>query len=114
MLDAVRNGSKSKLRPPTSIIPGNESRRWREGASTRRDAEIAHQRRLAADLILLRFQTSQNGLSDPIISQTIDMFTMSCYARQGPQGAYLRMGDRRREARFTSTSSDAIKCYCGQ
>ena len=33
--------SKSKKRPPTSIIPGDESRRRREGASTRRDAEIA-------------------------------------------------------------------------
>ena len=40
-LDAVRTASKIKKKPPTSIIPGNESRRWREGASTRRDAEIA-------------------------------------------------------------------------
>ena len=38
---AVRTASKSKKKPPTSIIPGNESRRWREGVSTRRDAEIA-------------------------------------------------------------------------
>ena len=29
-----------KKRPPTSIIPGDESRRRREGVSTRRDAEI--------------------------------------------------------------------------
>ena len=38
---SVRTASNSKTKPPTSIIPGNESRRWREGASTRRDAEIA-------------------------------------------------------------------------
>ena len=33
---AVRTASNSKKRPPTSIIPGDESRRWREG-----DAESA-------------------------------------------------------------------------
>ena len=38
---AVRMASKSKKKPPTSIIPGDESRRRREGASTPRDAEIA-------------------------------------------------------------------------
>ena len=32
--------SNSKKKPPTSIIPGDDARRWREGASTRRDAEI--------------------------------------------------------------------------
>ena len=38
---SVRTASNSKKKPPTSIIPGDESRRWREGASTRRDAETA-------------------------------------------------------------------------
>ena len=33
--------SKSKKRPPTSIIPGDDARRWREGVSTQRDAEVA-------------------------------------------------------------------------
>ena len=39
-LDAVRNGSKSKKKPPTTSSDGHESRRWREGVSTRRYAEI--------------------------------------------------------------------------
>ena len=38
-LDAVRTHSKSKKRPPTSIIPGDESPRRREGAAE--DAESA-------------------------------------------------------------------------
>ena len=37
---SVRTASNSKNKPPTSIIPGNESRRRREGVSTQRDAEI--------------------------------------------------------------------------
>ena len=32
--------SNSKKKPPTAIIPGNESRRWREGASTLQNVEI--------------------------------------------------------------------------
>ena len=40
-LDSIRIHSNSKKKPPTSIIPGDESRRWREGASRQRDAEIA-------------------------------------------------------------------------
>ena len=32
--------SKSKKKPPTSIIPGDDARRWREGAAAPRDAEI--------------------------------------------------------------------------
>ena len=32
--------SNSKKKPPTAIIPGNESRRWREGASTLQDAAL--------------------------------------------------------------------------
>ena len=39
-IDSVRTASKSKKKPPTSIIPGDDARRWREGVSTRRDAEI--------------------------------------------------------------------------
>ena len=39
-LDAVRTASKSKMRPPTSIIPGDESRRRREGAAAPRDAGL--------------------------------------------------------------------------
>ena len=39
--DAVRTGSLKDQRPPTSIIPGDESRRWREGAATLQNAEIA-------------------------------------------------------------------------
>ena len=38
--DAVRNGSKSKKKPPTSIIPGDESPRWRKADGTPREAEI--------------------------------------------------------------------------
>ena len=38
---SIRMASNSKKKPPTSIIPGDESRRWREGASTRRDAASA-------------------------------------------------------------------------
>ena len=33
--------SKSKNKPPTTSCDGHESRRWREGVSTQRDAEIA-------------------------------------------------------------------------
>ena len=36
-----RTASKSEKKPPTASSDGHESRRWREGASTRRDAEIA-------------------------------------------------------------------------
>ena len=42
-LDAVRMTSKSKKKPPTTSSDGNESRRWREGVSTQRDAEIARE-----------------------------------------------------------------------
>jgi hypothetical protein len=45
--------SKSKKKTPISIIPGDESRRWREGVSTQRDAEIA--RRIASSIMSLRF-----------------------------------------------------------
>ena len=38
--DSVRTASKTKKKPPTSIIPRDDARRWREGASTQRDAEI--------------------------------------------------------------------------
>ena len=40
-LDSVRMASNSKKKPATTSSDGHESRRWREGASTRRDAEIA-------------------------------------------------------------------------
>ena len=40
-LDSIRMASKSTKKPPTTSSDGHESRRWREGASTRRDAEIA-------------------------------------------------------------------------
>ena len=39
-LDSVRTASKSKKKPPTTPSPGDDARRWREGAS-QRDAEIA-------------------------------------------------------------------------
>ena len=45
--------SKSKNKPPTSIIPGDDARRWREGVSAQRDAEIA--RRIASSIMSLRF-----------------------------------------------------------
>ena len=38
---AVRTASNSKEKPPTTSSDGRESRRWREGASTQQDAEIA-------------------------------------------------------------------------
>ena len=38
---AVRTASNSKEKPPTTSYDGRESRRWREGASTQQDAEIA-------------------------------------------------------------------------
>ena len=34
------NRTKSKKKPPTSLWDGHESRRWRGGVSTQRDAEI--------------------------------------------------------------------------
>ena len=37
---AKRGGPKSKKRPPTASSDGYDARRWREGASTRRDGEI--------------------------------------------------------------------------
>ena len=40
-LETVRMASKSTKKPSTTSSDGHESRRWREGASTRRDAEIA-------------------------------------------------------------------------
>ena len=40
--DAVRMHSKSHKKPPTSIIPGDDSYQGSEGASARRDAEILH------------------------------------------------------------------------
>ena len=39
-LDAVRTASKSNKKPPTAIFPGDDARRWREGAAAPRDAEI--------------------------------------------------------------------------
>ena len=39
-VDAVRNGSTSKKRPPTVFSPGDESRRRREGTATPQNAEI--------------------------------------------------------------------------
>ena len=45
--------SKSKNKPPTTSSDGHESRRWREGVSTQRDAEIA--RRIASSIMSLRF-----------------------------------------------------------
>ena len=45
--------SKSKNEPPTSVIPGDDARRWREGVSAQRDAEIA--RRIASSIMSLRF-----------------------------------------------------------
>ena len=45
--------SKSKKKPPTAIIPGDDARRWREGVSAQRDAEIA--RRIASSIMSLRF-----------------------------------------------------------
>ena len=41
--------SKLKNKPPTSIIPGDDARRWREGVSAQRDAEIA--RRIASSIM---------------------------------------------------------------
>ena len=38
---SIRMASNSKKKPPTSIIPGDESRRRREGTAAPRDAEIA-------------------------------------------------------------------------
>ena len=40
-LDSVRTAPKSKTRPPTSIIPGDDAHRWRDGAAAPRDAAIA-------------------------------------------------------------------------
>ena len=40
---SVRTASKSEKKPATTSSDENESRRWREGASTRRDAEICRQ-----------------------------------------------------------------------
>ena len=40
-LETVRMASKIEKKPPTTFSPGGESRRWREGVSTQRDAEIA-------------------------------------------------------------------------
>ena len=39
--DAVRMASKSKNKPPTASSDGHESHRWREGAATLQNAEIA-------------------------------------------------------------------------
>ena len=39
-LDSVRTASKSKKKPPTTSSPGDDARRWREGAAAPRDAEI--------------------------------------------------------------------------
>ena len=36
--DAVRNGSKSEMRPPMASSDGDESRRWRKKVKGRRDA----------------------------------------------------------------------------
>ena len=46
--------SKSKTRPPTTSSPGDDARRWREGAAAPRDAEIAPNecRRQDVDLVL--------------------------------------------------------------
>ena len=52
-LDAVRNGSKSKKKPPTTSSPGDDVRRWREGPAAPRDAEIARlrvERRVPVDV----------------------------------------------------------------
>jgi hypothetical protein len=43
--DAVRTASNSKKKLPTSIIPRDDARRWREGAAAPRDAEIYVTRR---------------------------------------------------------------------
>ena len=37
---SVKNGLKIEKKPPTSIIPGDDARRWRDGAAAPRDAEI--------------------------------------------------------------------------
>ena len=36
----LRGHPKSKQKPPTSIIPEDDARRWREGVSTQRDAGL--------------------------------------------------------------------------
>ena len=38
----LRGASKSEKRPPTSIIPGDESRRWREGTAGRRERTLPY------------------------------------------------------------------------
>ena len=40
----VRIHPNSKKKPATTSSPGDDARRWREGASTRRDAEIVPDR----------------------------------------------------------------------
>ena len=37
---AVRTASNSKKKPATTSSPGHDARRWREGATAPRDAEI--------------------------------------------------------------------------
>ena len=46
--------SKSKKKPPTTSSDGHESRRWREGVSTQRDAEIMP-RELVAPHVVQKF-----------------------------------------------------------
>ena len=43
-LETVRTASKSQEKPPTSIIPGDESHQQSEGAATLQNAEIARSR----------------------------------------------------------------------
>ena len=60
----ARTASTSKKKPPTSIILRNESRRWREGVYTQRNAEI---RRASS---LLRRPRTRSGPTTSITSTT--------------------------------------------
>ena len=49
-IDSARTASKSTKRPPTAIIPGNESPRWREGLPHRETRYITHRFSLYTDV----------------------------------------------------------------
>ena len=66
---AVRTASKSEKKPPTAIILGDESRRWREGTAAPRDAEIVrvapHNRELHDSIQYGRTNTRSDRRQEP-------------------------------------------------
>ena len=63
-VDSLRGASKSKKRPPTVFSHEDESRRWRQGTPTRRDAALAPVLRELAELVRVRAVVPRGGEGD--------------------------------------------------